>query len=434
VSDNCPALRGRSHEAGLSRAYVNPSLLLSWTGAGALSGTTVLVVSSEHLDFLARGLPAGLLLDRGRKHPAKPLAPYFGRRRGWVCIRADYEVPGRLENAVRSLLADAGEHSDPALFFVGVPPTVFDDLWSRAPEAVDGGPGQPDTGQDGSEPLPEIAEWLPAYPDEETRQTLRNAYCGDSAEAEKIRRLIVLASRVDQPVLIQGESGTGKEIVARQIHRLSSRGGAKFVPVNCGAIPTELLESELFGHEKGAFTHALNKKQGLWADAREGILFLDEIGDLLPGHQVKILRALEDGRYRPVGAIDEQHSDARVIAATNRDLRSMVAAGEFREDLFFRLFTLRIRTPAVREHPEDIPELAQHLWQRVSGVEAPALSDGVLNCLRDYPWPGNVRELRAFLINLAIVAGRRLPDATLTRVVLRERSGRGGSRAGRGDG
>ena len=197
------------------------------------------------------------------------------------------------------------------------------------------------------------------------------------------------------------------------------------MPVNCGGIPHELLESELFGHKKGSFTGATRDKPGLWTLARRGTLFLDEIGDLSLVHQVKILRALEEGRYRPVGDSSEITSHARIVAATNRDLPQMVAAGLFREDLYYRLFTFPIRTPALREHPDDIPELTVHFWKKIANERARPLPAAVTQSLRRYAWPGNARELRSFLINVFLLADKTPPDVPFIRAVMQDRLGHG---------
>jgi transcriptional regulator with GAF, ATPase, and Fis domain len=167
-------------------------------------------------------------------------------------------------------------------------------------------------------------------------------------------------------VLVLGDTGTGKEVIARSIHNYSARASEKFVPVNCGAIPSELLESELFGHKRFTFTDAKYDKKGLWEITGNGTLFLDEVGDLALIHQVKILRALEENKIRPIGEVKEIRVNARVIAATNRDLFSMVKAGHFREDLYYRLRSFLLRTPGLRDHPEDIPTLARFFWKKIA--------------------------------------------------------------------
>lgn len=270
---------------------------------------------------------------------------------------------------------------------------------------------------------PELRALLDQNPSLQVPKTLRQKFLGTSATCDWIRRLIILAAKVSHPVLVQGATGTGKEVVARMIHDHSSRSAESFVPVNCGGIPADLLESELFGHVRGAFTGALRDKPGLWTLADAGTLFLDEISDLPPSHQVKVLRALEDGSYRAVGDEEETKSGARIIAATNRDLRQMVDAGRFREDLYYRLFTFRIRTPALCEHPDDIPELATYFWRRFAGDGCPPLSDEVLQELKTYAWPGNARELRSFLINVLTLADGQLVTLPMIRAVVRDRLG-----------
>jgi DNA-binding NtrC family response regulator len=196
--------------------------------------------------------------------------------------------------------------------------------------------------------------------------------------------------------MIEGESGTGKELAARAIHQWSGRGGA-FVPINCGAISTELIESEFFGHVKGAFTGAHQVRKGLFTYAHGGTLFLDEIGEMPFSMQAHLLRVLEERTIRPVGSNREIDVDVRIVAATNRDLDAEVKAGNFREDLYFRLNVLSIRMPALREIEDDIAILARHFVHAIArelGVAPPELGNAELNHLRSHDWPGNVRELK----------------------------------------
>jgi DNA-binding NtrC family response regulator len=201
------------------------------------------------------------------------------------------------------------------------------------------------------------------------------------------------------PVLLTGESGTGKEVLASAIHRRSPRAAAPFVAVNCGAIPAELIESELFGHVRGAFTGAERDRKGLWEEAEGGTLFLDEIGETSPAMQVKLLRALQEGEIRRVGAARSTHVDARVVAATNRDLEAEVKAGRFREDLFYRLGVVTLRVPPLRERRSDIPLLAERFLRRASANAGRdsrlRFADGALALLAAYEWNGNVRELES---------------------------------------
>jgi transcriptional regulator with PAS, ATPase and Fis domain len=206
-----------------------------------------------------------------------------------------------------------------------------------------------------------------------------------------------LAASDATTVLIEGESGAGKEVVARAVHFESGRAEKPFMQVNCAALPEHLLESELFGHERGAFTDAHTQKRGLFESAEGGSVMLDEIGDLPPGGQAKLLRLLENKTFRRVGGVQEFRADVRVLAATNVDLEERVAEGRFRADLFFRLNVVRIVMPALRDHPEDIPILAAHFIARFNQEmkrEVKGLSPAAIDALTAYHWPGNVRELR----------------------------------------
>jgi two-component system response regulator AtoC len=234
------------------------------------------------------------------------------------------------------------------------------------------------------------------------------------------REVLQLAERVapyPTTVLITGESGTGKEAVARAIHRASPRRDAAFVAVNCGAIPENLLEPELFGHEKGAFTGAERARAGLIAEANGGTLFLDEIGELPLPLQVKLLRVLQERTVRAVGAAQEQPVDVRVLAATSRDLVEEVEAGRFRDDLFYRINVLHLQLPPLRSRPEDVPVLAEHFLHAHAerlGIPAPELPAGLLPILLRYAWPGNVRELenvveRALVLSGGAIAEEHLP-------------------------
>ena len=197
------------------------------------------------------------------------------------------------------------------------------------------------------------------------------------------------------PVLVLGESGTGKELVARALHEFGARKGKSYFSENCAAIPETLLESELFGHKRGSFTGAIADRKGHFVAADGGTIFLDEIGDMSPTMQTKLLRVLQDGEVRPVGGQETFHVDVRVIAATNRDLREMVGKGRFREDLYFRLAVLEIRLPPLRDRKEDIPILAEYFLARAIGEakREVALSPQALESLVAHSWPGNVREL-----------------------------------------
>ncbi|MBI4189637.1 MAG: sigma-54-dependent Fis family transcriptional regulator, partial [Betaproteobacteria bacterium] len=237
---------------------------------------------------------------------------------------------------------------------------------------------------------------------------VRNVVIGKSQAMEQLFGLIAKVARTDSSVLITGESGSGKEIVARLIHFRGARADAPFVTVNCSAIPRDLLESELFGHKRGAFTGALDTKRGSFEQADGGTFFLDEIGDMRLEMQAKILRVLEDKKVKKVGSEDEVPVDVRVIAATNKDLAEEIKAGRFREDLLYRLNTVQIAIAALREHKEDIPLLARHFLKVFSAeMKKPAtdFSEEALSLMLSHDWPGNVRELRNAVERALIFAG-----------------------------
>ncbi len=223
---------------------------------------------------------------------------------------------------------------------------------------------------------------------------------GESQPMQAIRRMIDKLARSQAPVYVSGESGTGKELAARRIHARGPRADGPFVAVNCGAIPHELMESELFGHVKGSFTGAVKDKQGLFQAADGGTLFLDEVADLPLSLQVKLLRAIQEKAVRPVGAAAEEHIDTRIISATHKDLARMVQAEVFRQDLFYRLNVIELRMPPLRERRGDLPLLIRHILDRSaaeSGQPPPTLSNEAMDTLRQYAFPGNVRELENIL-------------------------------------
>jgi DNA-binding NtrC family response regulator len=246
---------------------------------------------------------------------------------------------------------------------------------------------------------------------------------GDSPALFEALEIAAQAADCDCPVLISGESGTGKELLARAFHRASSREDKPFVPVNCPAIPKELVESELFGHAKGAFTGATMARMGRFAAADGGTLFLDEIGEMDQGIQSKLLRVLQDYQITRVGESRCQQVDVRVIAATNRNLEEMVSKGSFREDLFYRLNVIQIHLPSLKERREDIPLLVEHFLKAISkqrGLPAPELTPRARDAMAAYDWPGNVRQLRNVIERLIILRrGKRVDLKQLPEVVTR---------------
>ena len=230
---------------------------------------------------------------------------------------------------------------------------------------------------------------------------------GQSKAIKSVFRLVDKVAATDSTVMIYGESGTGKELIAQAIHQNSPRRDKPLIPVNCGAIPEELLESELFGHEKGAFTSAIRTRVGRFELADGGTIFLDEIADMSPKLQVKILRVLQEHQFERIGGGKTIHVDIRVITATNKNLRQAVEEGRFREDLFYRLNVIPITVPPLRDRREDVPLLVDHFLQRfmnagaqdIRGIDPPALK-----CIQDYNWPGNIRELENIIERMAILA------------------------------
>ncbi len=219
---------------------------------------------------------------------------------------------------------------------------------------------------------------------------------GNSRSLQDVFKIVGRVARTDAPVLVSGESGTGKELVANAVHEYSPRSKNTFVAINCGAIPENLLESELFGHEKGAFTGAINRRTGLFEQCDGGTLFLDEIGDMPAPVQVKLLRVIQDGSFTRVGSTEMQQSDVRIVAATNKNLAEEVSRGYFREDLFYRLNVVELHLPPLRSRNEDIPLLAEHFLQlttKRNGLPPIKFSTEALDYLQEHRWPGNVREL-----------------------------------------
>ncbi len=220
---------------------------------------------------------------------------------------------------------------------------------------------------------------------------------GQSPPVQRLSAEIAQVAKAPSPILITGETGVGKELVARTLHRSSSRSGDPWVAINCAALTETLLESEIFGHERGAFTGAIERKKGLVEIANNGTLFLDEIGELSPTLQPKLLRLLQEKHFRRVGGTVELSSNIRVVAATNRDLTDMVATGEFRQDLYYRLKVVELKVPPLRERPADIPLLAHHFLHQLAielGRNVTDISSEAMDCMKSYSWPGNIRELR----------------------------------------
>jgi two-component system response regulator PilR (NtrC family) len=247
----------------------------------------------------------------------------------------------------------------------------------------------------------------------DTKESTDIHLIGKSEQMLKLMSTIEKVARSQAPVFISGESGTGKDLVAKMIHLHSSRKSKPFIPVNCGAIPHDLLESELFGHAKGSFTGAIKDKEGLFKAADEGTLFLDEVADIPLHMQVKLLRAIQEKKIRPIGAQKEINIDIRILSATNRDLKKSVSDGQFREDLFYRINVIEVNVSPLRDRKDDVELLAKYILEKISVKEAiscPEISKPALSILEQYSFPGNVRELENILERAVAMSGGELID------------------------
>lgn len=244
-------------------------------------------------------------------------------------------------------------------------------------------------------------------------KNLSSTIVGESSAILEIKNMIDTVAPTEARVLITGGNGSGKELVARQLHEKSTRSAGAFVEVNCAAIPSELIESELFGHEKGAFTSAIKTRQGKFELADGGTLFLDEIGDMALSAQAKVLRALQESKITRVGGDKDFKVNVRVIAATNKDLRKEIEAGNFREDLYHRLSVIVIRVPSLSERKDDIPRLAEHFLQRIAdeyGQPAKEITAGAIKALQELKWTGNIREFRNVMERLVILSPKAIDE------------------------
>ncbi len=356
----------------------------------AAAPAAVIVRASDVDTFSGREgcLDCGMQKRTGKNRTTIDLWRMLGRKpKQLPLVRSAYTSAGRLGAALDALFRNARKHGERNLYLIGVDEVIFEHLQSKTAD-------EPSRGADIRWPL--FLRSVKVDPE------LEKSFLGLSFQYADVRKRIMVARSCDLTTLITGATGTGKEIVARAIHEGSRRnsGTGVFVPVNCGAIPMHLLESELFGCEPNVVTDVKKRVVGLWNYADKGTLFLDEIGHMTLDHQARILRAIESGKIRRIGATEELSVDVRVIAATNRDLEMLVERGEFLEDLYFRLAQLIIYTPSLHESPpEDLRHIAQQLWLK-NGRETP-LPDEILDLLPEYTRVGNVRQLNNVLIRLA---------------------------------
>jgi DNA-binding NtrC family response regulator len=342
-------------------------------------------------------------LDKKVRHPKKQLTLYFRENDEKIPFLDghNYSDYGQLKRSIAAFIRNTMRWGKNHLFLICVSKELFDkgfketSLSNHYKENFIAGKFE--------NPLLNLMGPVDASLD------LKARYIGNSEPCMLVRQMIAIAAQQVFPVLILGESGTGKEVVARTIHECSDRKNHPFVAINCGAISPYLFESELFGHMKGTFPGAYADKKGLWVIANGGTLFLDEIGDLSMDHQVKILKALEDGMVLPVGGTKPVAVNARIIAATNKNIETMICdkKKEFREDLYYRISTFIISTPPLSSHREDIPELIEREWSSHSRKK---LTSEAIYMLKEMTWPGNVRSLKHFLHRLYAIFG----DITIT--------------------
>jgi formate hydrogenlyase transcriptional activator len=278
----------------------------------------------------------------------------------------------------------------------------------------------------------EVVERL-EYRDQDSDSRRFEQIIGESAALEAVFEQLECVAPTDSTVLVQGETGTGKELIARAIHNISSRCGRSFVKLNCAAIPFDLLESELFGHEKGAFTGAIAQRVGRFELADQGTLFLDEVGDIPPALQPKLLRVLQEQEFERLGSTRTRQVDVRLVAATNRDLTEMMKQGDFRSDLYYRLNVFPVRVPPLRERREDIPLLVHYFMEKYArrmGKRIETVPTATMQILVDWPWPGNVRELQN-MIERGVILSRgfvlEIPLAELAQSAIPVGDGNGAS-------
>ncbi|MFH2058390.1 MAG: sigma 54-interacting transcriptional regulator [Pseudomonadota bacterium] len=337
-----------------------------------------------------------IIINRGTKHPAKSLSFYLLKKDIIPLVDGNFTGTSQVKRSIKAFLKNAVKTKENKLFLVTAAPDIFTET---------------NCGQIAGNKSYNIM----ARPKDDD-QNRKLSYLGDSEKIEKVRQNILVAAKVNYPVLILGPSGTGKELVANEIHINSKRANNNMITVNCGAIPENLLESELFGYKKGAFSGAAADKVGKWKLADKGTLFLDEIGDLKLDHQVKILRAISTNTFYPVGSEKAEKADVRILAATNRDIHPLSHKDQFREDLYYRLAGIIIQTPALKNHAEDIPGMVDKIWPKIikenmdskknkDKILNPELSAEVIRKLQTMHWPGNVRQLKNILRRLYAYVG-----------------------------
>ena len=375
------------------------------------------VVAEGDLDGLLSNA-RDVVSDCGAKHHAMQLSRTLLGQPAIATIRTAYRAKGSAKKSIAALLQAAEGEAHPNVFIIATSEAIFKELWddaaNRFPSPLPSARRSPEgaAGEELKTPprRPGARSSRCPLSDIEVPPELCRRFLGSHPAFHLVRQKIMRAAQTENcTVLILGDSGTGKELVAKGIHDYTMKRRAEegrplrgqFVPLNVGALPEHLLESELFGHTAEAFTGARTDRKGLWQQAQDGTLFLDEIADLAVHHQAKLLRVIEDNEVRPLGSTTSVKVSTRVIAATSRDLAFLAEQHLFREDLLYRLRgAMIIETPSLHEHPEEIPALANYHWQEAVGSEGATLPDAVLDAMKSYHWPGNVRELRGVVRRL----------------------------------
>ncbi len=359
-----------------------------------LDEPTVYLINQDDVSQLSN--VKEFITNRGKKHPSKPLSLYLLKKDSIPLLDGNFKGISQVKRSIKAFLKNASKAKENKLFLVAAESCIFSEI---------------NCGQKAENSYNSIV--TRSKDDDQHKKSL---YLGDSEEIAKVRQNIIVAAKVNYPVLILGPSGTGKELVANEIHRNSKRAGNNMIAVNCGAIPENLLEGELFGYKKGAFTGAVSDKIGKWKLADKGTLFLDEIGDLKLDHQVKILRAISTNTFYPMGSEKAEKVDVRILSATNRDIHPLSHKNQFREDLYYRLCSIIIQTPELNSHSEDIPGMVDKIWPRIieenldrkkieGEILNPMLSAEVIRKLQTMRWPGNVRQLKNILRRLYAYVG-----------------------------
>ena len=329
-----------------------------------------------------------IVIDKGKKHEKVALSRYLLGQKKIPLLESGFKSSAQTPRSIRDLLNRAEQLGDRNVYILGVSKDVLGELRNTLKDF--GELVKSNCNDEQSSSAAHIS--FRQQPDQ-----LEKLFLGNSEQAKKVRFFIEAAAKSEDEVLILGETGTGKEVIAKAIHLLRFGKSKEMQVINCSAISADLLENELFGHKKGAFTGADKDKKGIWQLAQDSTLFLDEIGDLSRDHQAKILRALSDKKIRPVGSDTQIRVNARIVAATNVDLVSKVKYREFREDLYYRLNTFPIFVPPLRDRKEDIAILTSTFWQDITGDSAKPLSAEVVDEMKKRDWPGNVRVLHSFM-------------------------------------